>query len=218
MSAEESDVGSFALAVTSDSHERMDVPAPTVLSGVEPSDPISHFGTFETDHISQFTSADSFVHVSAEDGSFSELQDSNMFAESSVPHAHLDAESVDSGEMRRIFTRTDRLHGHGALGSAGSAGTSSMDVAGAVEVSPNLEHASALTAFNMSLPSSTPKFFWETDGFLSAVFGGETSVVDQLFKPVPLKRPAPFYVDLSHKDDVEAPIVKALRKGASRPI
>ena len=218
MSADDADVKSSVCGISSDVHERVELPDPAKFSGAASSDPISQFASVESDHISQFTSVDSFEQVSADGCELDETEASKLFADSSLPHAHMDAESINSGEMRRIFTGTDRLHDHDADKASISAGSSRMDVAGAVEVSPNLEHASALSAFNMSLPSSTPKFFWETDSFLSAVFGGETSVVDQLYKPALLKRPAPVYVDLSHKDDAETPIAKALRLAASRPI
>ena len=93
----------------------------------------------------------------------------------------------------------------------------SVDVA-THEVSPNCNHSAALQAFNQSLQSSAPKFMWETDSFLSAVFSPGVSVVDQLFKPVALKRPSPGFVDLTDDTLDEAPIAKALRKGAARPI
>ena len=59
---------------------------------------------------------------------------------------------------------------------------------------------------------------WETDGFLGTVFGQGGSVVDQLFNTFPLKRPAPSFIDITDDRMDEAPVVKALRKGAVKPI
>ena len=89
---------------------------------------------------------------------------------------------------------------------------------GRSEINPNLDHESAMRAFNSSLSVNSPKFMWEGDGFLGTVFSSGTSVVDQLFKPVALKRPAPCFVDLSDDSLDKTPIAKALRTGAVKPI
>eukprot|EP00435_Cladocopium_sp_Y103_P036092 s2135_g9.t1 len=87
-----------------------------------------------------------------------------------------------------------------------------------VESHPNLNHASVLQSFDRSLPSQGPKFMWEQDGFLSAVFDQKSSVFDQLFAPVQLKRPAPAFLDLTGDDLSETPVAKALRKGAVKHV
>ena len=97
----------------------------------------------------------------------------------------------------------------------GKAGNSVCDAA--QEVSPNLDHADTLHAVNQSLQVAAPKFMWET-GFLGAVFNSGTSVVDTLFSPVSLKRPATAFIDLVDDKLDEVPIAKALRKGAVTPI
>eukprot|EP00435_Cladocopium_sp_Y103_P074521 s19_g49.t1 len=86
------------------------------------------------------------------------------------------------------------------------------------DTNPNLDHVGALQSFDRSLPSQGPKFMWEQDGFLGAVFSQKSSVFDPLFSTVQLKRPAPAFVDLTGNDSSDAPVVKALRKGAVKHV
>ena len=175
------------------------------FSGVLASDPISSFATLSSDPISQFQSfPENHGHCA------------DLFGVESLDESGID-ESMDRLMLRRAMgSQCDENRSVGTSEFLDGVGIS-VDVA-THEVSPNCNHSAALQAFNQSLQSSAPKFMWETDGFLSAVFSPGISVVDQLFKPVALKRPSPGFVDLTDDRLDEAPIAKALRKGAVRPI
>jgi hypothetical protein len=174
------------------------------FSGAPASDPISQFATLPSDPISQFPSL-------PENGG--QFENFSLFGQ--LDEGGID-ESMDRLNLRRALGSQcdDRSVGFSEpLDGAGN----SVDVA-THEVSPNCNHSAALQAFNQSLQTSAPKFMWETDSFLSAVFSPGSSVVDQLYKPAALKRPSPGFVDLTDDRLDEAPIAKALRKGAVKPI
>ena len=194
---------------------------PTVLDSdatdVQASDPISQFQTFASDPISQFqTPAAPDIYI---DGIFD--GDDNV----STVSCHDASLQFGSG----VFESFNRLNLKRALGSddAGSPSSGHQDAGDKAsnsvydatrEESPNFDHANTLQAVNQSLQLSTPKFMWETEGFLGAVFAQGGSVVDQLFNTFPLKRPAPSFIDIADDRVDEAPVVKALRKGAVKPI
>lgn len=172
--------------------------------GVLASDPISEFATLPSDPISQFQSLPE-----------SPGQCADLFGVESLVGSGVD-ESMDRLNLRRVMGSQC-----GESCGVGSECLDNVEVSVEVathEVSPNCDHSAALQAFSQSLQMNAPKFMWETDEFLSAVFSPGASVVDQLFKPVSLKRPSPGFVDLTDDRMDEAPIVKALRKGAVRPI
>ena len=186
-------------------------------TGVPASDPISQFQTVLSDPISQFlTPVAPDTNV---DGTFD--GDDNASAVSGHDASLL----FGSG----VFESFNRLNMKRALGSddIGSPSSGHLDAGDKAsnsvhdathEVSPNFDHANTLQAVNQSLQLITPKFMWETDGFLGTVFGQGGSVVDQLFNTFPLKRPVPSFIDITDDRMDEAPVVKALRKGAVKPI
>ena len=179
--------------------------ADTEFSGALASDPISLFATLSSDPISQFQSLPENCEPSANFSGYEHLDEGGI------------DESMDRLNLRRALgSECDENRSVGASDFLDGAGIS-VDVA-THEVSPNCNHSAALQAFNQSLQSSAPKFMWETDGFLSAVFSPGSSVVDQLYRPVTLKRPSLGFVDLTDDRLDEAPIAKALRKGAAKPI
>jgi hypothetical protein len=182
---------------------------------VPASDPISQFETLGNDSISQFET------LTADDTHANDLFDGDDNTSGVVSHE--DKSPCENG----IFESFNRLNFRRVMGSDGvyspsavpanddKAGNSVLDAA--QEVSPNFDHADTLHAVNQSLQVSSPKFMWET-GFLGAIFNSGTSVVDTLFNPVSLKRPATAFVDLLDDKLDEVPIAKALRKGAVKPI
>ena len=184
--------------------------------GVAASDPISQFPSLLSDPISQFSTVSGCYRDNV--GLFDvDTEDAGRkLDEWSVCGSGID-ESINRLNLRR------------AIGSqCGDGGTSELqECSGGVgssakvdrhETEPNLNHEAAMQAFNSSLSVSSPKFMWEDDGFLGAIFSSGTSVVDQLFRPVALKRPAPCFVDLSNDNVDKTPIAKALRTGAVKPI
>ena len=82
----------------------------------------------------------------------------------------------------------------------------------------NIDHRSTQETFRQSLPSNIVQHFWESDPFLSSVFGSG-NVVDDLFPRVNLKRPHTAIVVPVDDDELdERPVVKALYKGSKRPV
>ena len=80
------------------------------------------------------------------------------------------------------------------------------------------DHLEVQTALRQTLPSSSVQFFWEQDPFLSSVFG-KGNVVDDLFPGVNLKRPhAALAISVDDSGPEERPVVKALYKGAAKPV
>ena len=182
--------------------------------GAAASDPISQFGTLVSDPISQF-SLSGYMH-GAEPFDIDLADGEKNLDEWSVCGSGID-ESINRLNLRRALgSQHDDVHSAGASEPGGGAATSDDSVVR--EKMPNLNHEAAMQAFNNSLNVSAPKFMWETDSFLSAVFNSDGSIVDQLFKPVSLKRPAPCFVDLSNDSMDKTPIAKALRSGAVKPI
>ena len=185
-------------------------------SGVSASDPISQFASLVDDPISQFSviSGCYMDNVDLFDVNANDAMKS--LDEWSACGSGID-ESIDRLNLRRAigsqFGDCDAL-GHQVSPSAAG----SSDRFDRNDINPNLDHETALQVFNSTLAVDSPKFMWEGDGFLGTVFGSGTSVVDQLFKPVALKRPAPCFVDLSHDSMEKTPIAKALRTGAAKPI
>ena len=187
------------------------------VTEVQASDRISQFDTMPSDPISQF------LTPAASDVSVGSLFDGDDNGSNFSRH---DA-SLQFGSG--VFESFNRLNLKRALGAddGGSSSRGHQDVddpalnsdPGATrESSPNFDHANTLQAVNQSLQLSVPKFMWETDGFLGAVFAPGGSVVDQLFSTFSLKRPAPSFIDITDDRIDEAPVVKALRKGAVKPI
>ena len=163
------------------------------FSGAHASDPISPFATLPSD----------------------QTECADLFGFENFDEPGVD-ESMDRLNLRRAMG--SQCEESCSVGSEHEDGVEiSVEVA-THEVSPNCDHSAALQAFNQSLQPNAPKFMWETDFFLSAVFSPGSSVVDQLFKPVALKRPSPGFVNLAEDGLEEAPIAKALRKGDVRPI
>ena len=182
--------------------------------GAAASDPISQFGTLVSDPISQF-SLSGYMH-GAEPFDIDLADGEKNLDEWSVCGSGID-ESINRLNLRRALgSQHDDVHSAGASEPGGGAATSDDSVVR--EKMPNLHHEAAMQAFNNSLNVSAPKFMWEADSFLSAVFNSDASIVDQLFKPVSLKRPAPCFVDLSNDSMDKTPIAKALRSGAVKPI
>ena len=182
--------------------------------GAAASDPISQFGTLVSDPISQF-SLSGYMH-GAEPFDIDLADGEKNLDEWSVCGSGID-ESINRLNLRRALgSQHDDVHSAGASEPGGGAATSDDSVVR--EKMPNLNHEAAMQAFNNSLNVSAPKFMWETDSFLSAVFNSDGSIVDQLFKPVSLKRPAPCFVDLSNDSMDKTPLAKALRSGAVKPI
>ena len=185
-------------------------------SGVSASDPISQFASLVDDPISQFSviSGCYMDNVDLFDVNANDAMKS--LDEWSACGSGID-ESIDRLNLRRAigsqFGDCDAL-GHQVSPSAAG----SSDRFDRNDINPNLDHETALQVFNSTLAVDSPKFMWEGDGFLGTVFGSGTSVVDQLFKPVALKRPAPCFVDLSNDSMEKTPIAKALRTGAAKPI
>ena len=185
-------------------------------SGVSASDPISQFASLVDDPISQFSviSGCYMDNVDLFDVNANDAMKS--LDEWSACGSGID-ESIDRLNLRRAigsqFGDCDAL-GHQVSPSAAG----SSDRFDRNDINPNLDLETALQVFNSTLAVDSPKFMWEGDGFLGTVFGSGTSVVDQLFKPVALKRPAPCFVDLSNDSMEKTPIAKALRTGAAKPI
>ena len=165
-------------------------------------DPISQFPSATCDgpesHEVSFACADSF-----EDVKLRELID----CDSEGPG------SVDSLDIRRALGEQPGNSGGSHLDRVASS-----SLAQSPEMVHNLKHADTFKAMSQSLPVSAPKFMWETNSFLNSVFNPGASLVDQLFQPPSLKRPAPGFVDLTDVGLDEAPIVKALRKGTHKPV
>ena len=185
-------------------------------SGVAASDPVSQFPSLLSDPISQFTSISGCYMDDAALFDLDADDAGKRLDEWSVCGSGID-ESINRLNLRRaIGSQSGDVDACGHPESSGAAG-SSVQI-GRSEANPNLDHESAMRAFNSSLSVNPPKFMWESDNFLSTVFSSGTSVVDQLFKPVALKRPAPCFVDLSNDSLDKTPIAKALRTGAVKPI
>jgi len=179
---------------------------------VAASDPISQFQSLLSDPISQFSTISGCYRENVSPFGVDTEDAGRKLDEWSVCGSGID-ESINRLNLRR------------AIGSqCGDGGTSELqECSGAVgssaqvdrhETEPNLNHEAAMQAFNSSLRVSSPKFMWEDDGFLGAIFSSGTSVVDQLFRPVALKRPAPCFVDLSNDSVEKTPIAKALSLGS----
>eukprot|EP00435_Cladocopium_sp_Y103_P074270 s20_g47.t1 len=202
--------------------ERFDEEPPdpgNVNAGVAASEGISQFtdGPCASDPISQF-SFDDAVFVERHDAS----RDPNCDDDGSfVGSPSLGRSGIDIS-LGRLQMRCAMESDGGFSPSLGddrlTVGAESSAAFDKVELNPNLNHGSAIQAMSRGLAVSAPKFIWEQDNFLSAVFNSSESVVDQLFKPGTLKRPAPCFVDLTGVADEEAPIVQALKKGACRPV
>eukprot|EP00435_Cladocopium_sp_Y103_P063084 s1992_g24.t1 len=79
----------------------------------------------------------------------------------------------------------------------------------------NFDHAGTQSAMSQMLEPSKPKFLWEQNPFLNAVFGSG-NIVDELFKGPTLKRPPTALVDLTVDD--EPPIKKAFEAGRKNPV
>ena len=79
------------------------------------------------------------------------------------------------------------------------------------------DHATTQRGLKRTLETSGPKFFWEQDNFLAVALGPEKNIVDELFGMQAFKRPAEFLVE-TVEDEVDKPIVAALKKGTRRPI
>eukprot|EP00435_Cladocopium_sp_Y103_P071718 s612_g38.t1 len=79
----------------------------------------------------------------------------------------------------------------------------------------NFDHAGTQSALSQMLEPSKPKFLWEQNSFLNAVFGSG-NIVDELFKGPTLKRPPTALVDLTVDD--EPPIKKAAAAGRKNPV
>ena len=185
-------------------------------SGVAASDPISQYPSLFSDPISQFTSISGCYMDNAEPFDVDTDDAGKRLDEWSVCGSGID-ESINRLNLRRAIG--SQCGDGDALGHAESLGAAGSSVqVGRSDINPNLDHESAMRAFNSSLSVNSPKFMWEGDGFLGTVFSSGTSVVDQLFKPVALKRPAPCFVDLSNDSLDKTPIAKALRTGAVKPI
>ena len=86
------------------------------------------------------------------------------------------------------------------------------------EEEAHFDHNSTQTALSQTLPMSSVQHFWESDPFLSSVFG-KGNVVDDLFTNVNLKRPhTSLTITVDDDSHDEKPVVKALYKGSKRPI
>ena len=180
---------------------------------VAPPDPISQFASAPSDPISQFSDACGSVEFSNLFGSLNENGLEGLGTGSQCGSD--DPASINSAEMRRCLGSgrsecADERTQHGEVASSSSAFSR--------EARRDVHHDVALEAFARSLQTSAPKFMWESDNFLNTVFNSGSSVVDTLFKPVQLKRPAPAFVDLSGDAPEEPPVVKALRRGAVKPV
>jgi hypothetical protein len=179
---------------------------------VPASDPVSEFPTLGNDPISQFETLTADVTqvgdlFCGDDGASGVVSHGNRLqCENGIFESfnRLNLRSSDAGYSPSAVPANDDKAGNSVFNAA-------------QEVSPNFDHADTLHAVNQSLQVAAPKFMWET-GFLGAVFNSGTSVVDTLFNPVSLKRPATAFVDLLDDKLDEVPIAKALRKGAVKPI
>ena len=82
----------------------------------------------------------------------------------------------------------------------------------------HFDHSSTQAVLSQTLPSSSVQHFWESDPFLSSVFG-RGNVVDDLFPGVNLKRPhGSLVISVDDSGSEERPVVKALYKGSKRPV
>ena len=82
----------------------------------------------------------------------------------------------------------------------------------------HFDHNRTQAVLSQTLPSSSVQHFWESDPFLSSVFG-RGNVVDDLFPGVNLKRPhGSLVISVDDSGSEERPVVKALYKGTKRPV
>ena len=82
----------------------------------------------------------------------------------------------------------------------------------------HFDHNHTQAVLSQTLPSSSVQHFWESDPFLSSVFG-RGNVVDDLFPGVNLKRPHDsLVISVDDSGSEERPVVKALYKGTKRPV
>ena len=88
----------------------------------------------------------------------------------------------------------------------------------AQEEDVHFDHNNTQAVLSQTLPSSSVQHFWESDPFLSSVFG-KGNVVDDLFPGVNLKRPhGSLVISVDDSGSEEKPVVKALYKGSKRPV
>eukprot|EP00435_Cladocopium_sp_Y103_P025823 s4440_g6.t1 len=100
-------------------------------------------------------------------------------------------------------------------GSArGDSGSFEASVLGSSADTVIADHPDTQRALTLSLEPSRPKFLWEQDTFLTAVFGSG-NIVDELFPCHSLKRPPAALVDLTVEDP---PIKRALIAGRKQPV
>ena len=178
-----------------------------------PPEPFSQFSSAAVDPISQFSSAACDVPESSDLGFACADSSEDVMLRELIECGSEGLGSVDSLDIRRAL-------GEGTC----DAGVSHLDRTAALpsardpEMVHNLKHADTFRAMSQSLAVSAPQYMWESNSFLNSVFNPGVSIVEQLFQPPSLKRPALGFVDLT--DDVldEAPIVKALRKGTPKPV
>ena len=91
-------------------------------------------------------------------------------------HGSTGEQSIESNVLRRLLKDGAPFAGDSQYGLQPDASTSSPS--GTRHVEPNLKHAETFRAMNQTLQASAPKFMWESNNFLNAIFNPGVSVVD----------------------------------------
>ena len=180
-------------------------------------DPISQFADVNSDPISQFPCTAQPGPDDTADVGFCLPKSLNAITDDDLSeHGSAGEQSVESTFLRRFLRDGASVAGDSMRGQRSDAVASNSD---AIQSGvPNLKHAETLQAMSQTLQVNAPKFMWESNSFLNAVFNPEGSVVDQLFQTPSLKRPARAFVDLTDDAVEDAPIFKAFRKSVCKAV